>query len=356
MNHAKVLTTFAAILLLTSVAAAVEDLHPEQAEQNNPNFDDFDVTQADLLDRFLNVFSLTVSSPSVEPGDTQTFEFQLEADTDQELDGSEIIEVVGIYYCDGDCNDEPNTFVEAARQDYPFSTLRSGDVLTASVDYTVPSDADLGDYEAVSYLYWAGPDGEFGTGDEQVVSDTPTTRYAVETSTVDDGDDGSDDTTQDADVVAYQEPRVEVTNTGIVGTAYLRNNGGDMQSNHILEMQVRPKGTGPLSFVGRERVCDDAHPENVHREYRLDGGDQTPITISSTDLEEDREYTVYFLTRSACWPDNDRVDPYPNAEKAGTVCFGTCDTADDGGVDPMVAAALGGVGLVVIGAGVFLLG
>jgi hypothetical protein len=233
--------------------------------------------------------------------------------------------------------------------------------LQKEITYTVPNSADVGDYEAVSYLWWAGEDGEFGTGDEQVVSDTSTTTFTVASSDSGDDSGSSDDSTDDSmsppNVEEYARPTVRVEDDAVVGTVYFENTGDAMMESNVVEMQVRDPGTSPLNFLdSHARTCDSAHPENVHREYMLDSGEAASAELRTDAVTKGEEKVVYFLTRTACAQDRDgagRVDPYPYSYNAGTVCI---DCGDDGGNDsgsggggiPFVAV-IGGAVLLIAG-------
>lgn len=122
-----------------------------------------------------------------------------------------------------------------------------------------------------------------------------------------------------------------------------------MTDNNIVEMQVRPEGEVPLAFSSTQEVCDENYPENVHKEFLLESGETASTTLSTDVVSEPGTYDVYVLTRNGCYPDNDRVDPYPNSKKAGQVTIeaGTDGnrTAGFGSVQP----ASGGLPLLPIG-------
>jgi len=116
-------------------------------------------------------------------------------------------------------------------------------------------------------------------------------------------------------------------------------------------MQVRPKGESPLSsaFSSVQQVCDADYPNNVHREFNLDSG-ESASTVLSTSVSEPGEYDVFVLTRSQCAPGNERVEPYPNSVKAGTVSvggpFGGFVTVVED--NPLVTLLFVGGGLIVL--------
>jgi len=126
---------------------------------------------------------------------------------------------------------------------------------------------------------------------------------------------------------------VDEENNRVIGSLEISNVGGaSMDSSNIVEMQIRPEGSNPLSFVGSQDACDSDYPENVHKEFRVDAGDSESIElVSGVGLEMDTDYEVFFLTRSECGPSNDRVEPIPYSYNAGVFSF---DTEDDTVTDP----------------------
>jgi len=107
----------------------------------------------------------------------------------------------------------------------------------------------------------------------------------------------------------------------VTGTLEITNNGdGDMSDSDIVEMQVRPEGSNPLSFTSSQRTCDSSYPNNVHKEYSLDSGDSREISLNAgTNMGDGESYTVYFLTRSDCG--GEKVEPIYNSYNAGTFTF-----------------------------------
>jgi hypothetical protein len=258
--------------------------------------------------------------------------------------------ITEFYRCyDSGCDDPvQDEFLEADRVflDDPGSNfvLDEGDTPTWTVEYTTPEQDDF--YGAVSYVY------DTDTGEK--VSDAPTFEFTVgnpespdsgDDSTDDSTDDGSDDstdTTQEPDLVMTSTPSVLLPDSGtnLEGSLTIKNQGGDMSENYIVEMQVRPEGEGPLSFVSSTTdTCDPDYPGNVHKEFRLDSGDEREITLSTGDIFEiGQSYEIYFLTRDQCAPNNERVEPIPYSYKwgGGAITFesdSTDDSTDDGSDD-----------------------
>jgi len=126
---------------------------------------------------------------------------------------------------------------------------------------------------------------------------------------------------------------VDDSDDTLTGSLEISNVGGaDMSGSNIVEMQVRPAGEGPLSFVGNQDACDSDYPMNVHREYRIDAGDSESIELTSgVGLEDGKDYQVFFLTRADCYPGNDKVEPIYNSYNAGSFSFeeGTDNIPED---------------------------
>lgn len=192
-------------------------------------------------------------------------------------------------------------------------------------------------------------------------TDTQSTTVTLQSSSTDDGttDDGSDDTTDGDDgttesfnLETTRPADVSVSNGQVVGTVALENTGAAMQSNAIVEMQVRPEGASPLSFVGGQQACDPGFPENVHKEFRLGSGESRTIELVS-EPEPDRRYDIYMLTQEGCFDEAESgpLDPYNNGIRvASDVCVGTCDDERDGfPVIPVVITTIIVVGLAVLG-------
>jgi len=338
----KTLTAFFTVLLLTGMTAAIQ---PEKAAANNPNFQQGELQQKSFFDSLLSTLSLTSSTDQVQPGGDITFDASVEAQQDIK-DISSLVKIVEVYRCEvtqetqdlsvDPCAD-PNPFIEADRDFISFdASLSEGTSYSWTTTYTTPQEE--GTYEAVAYLW--------DTNTNSIVSETSETRFTV-------GSPGK------PNIEVAGQPSIEFDeSTGTVrGTITLENTGdGAMQNNDIVEMQVRPKGEGPLSFLsflGNQDVCDESYPNNVHRDYRLGPGESVTINLEADQLEKGQSYEVFFLTREACFPDNERVEPIPNSVNAGSFSYaveqpsdGTGGTDGDDGVGLGVIAAVLGVILI----------
>jgi hypothetical protein len=146
-------------------------------------------------------------------------------------------------------------------------------------------------------------------------------------------------------VVELSKPQLTAGDNNVTVQISFKNEGGDMPDRDIVEMQVRPKGTGPISaaFSENQMVCDSQYPNNVHKTYDLESGEKASTTLSVDGLEDGTEYDVFLLTREDCFPNNEKVDPYFNSVRAGTF-----ETSDDT-VDP--ATGIGLLPIVLVGAG-----
>ncbi len=135
---------------------------------------------------------------------------------------------------------------------------------------------------------------------------------------------------QEPKIQEYSLPEVTVVGRKIVGKVFFKNVGGQMTESYLVEMQPRPHGELPLSWISEPKVCDASHPENVHKDFVIDPGDQRIITLETPNLE-DGAYDVYFLTRDKCWYlGNKRVEPYYYSFMAGTFTIGAPPSCGNG--------------------------
>lgn len=301
-----------AILSAKPAAAAGETLHPDQATADNPNIAMGDLKNVTILDTIDSFFlSVTSSQDTYQPGETASFDITVEF---TETRSDEFTKVVEFYRCHDSGCDDPNRdeFLEAAR-DQEFYYAGAGDKVSWNVDYQVPNDESY--YAAVAYIY--------DSTEGEVISTDPRKVFEVRQSSE----------TLEPQLTTYQTPSYTVNDDGsVTGTVGIRNKGdGDMDQSDIVEMQVRPAGSGPLSFVSsNSQVCDSDYPENVHKRYRLDAGDSRNIRLDTGQvLEDGQSYTVYFMTRNDCYPDNEKVPPIYNSYEAGTFTFDTSDQSND---------------------------
>jgi len=316
------IVAFTVIFLLGITAVSAQAPNPEQI-QDSPNIEQGELEKRGFLSVFDQFLSLTAGQETVEPGDD--LEFEASATLTEDVDNvNNLIKIIEIYRCDDSNCDDPNPFVEADRTFVDIlggGGAISGGTWDWTVTYTVPNQES--EYEAVSYIY--------NQETQERISDDSETRFTVSESEPE----PEPEPEPEADISMYQTPsfsKNDESNT-VTGTIGLQNTGGaDMSDSNIVEMQVRPKGSRPLSFVSSQRVCDDQYPENVHKEYSLDAGDSREISLeSSTGLEDGKSYTVYFLTRKACYPDNEKVQPIENSYNAGSFTFK--DSQQDDGSD-----------------------
>ncbi len=120
----------------------------------------------------------------------------------------------------------------------------------------------------------------------------------------------------------------------VMGRAVVKNTGGDMKETYLFEMQVKQKGKF-LATVSEQKVCDTTHPENVHKLYALNSGEEAAIDfyVPNTQIK-DGEYEIYFLTAKKCYKDltsaealnnANYVGPLPDGKKIATVTIGNDD-------------------------------
>jgi hypothetical protein len=221
-------------------------------------------------------------------------------------------------------------------------------LVSADVELTMPDDAEPGQWTLIAYTYCYETNEIIG-GTSSVAEHTFTVKE------VSDGGASDDTTTQNPDLQLVRQPTVTADGTTVTGQVELQNTGGAMQTSRLVEMQVRPAGQGPLSFISQRRLCDPSHPENVHRAFRLGQGDHRTITLRATDLEPDTAYDVYFMTGTDCAVNGgEPTPPYRSPELAGTVCTGDCTDVTDTLPDTETMVLLGGGGLIIVGGVIYL--
>jgi len=291
------------------MASAVGPSPEKSINMESENIEISEGKNLTVIDSILNSLSLlsSVDAPDqTSPGSTIDFSLDVEAQQSFHMDGT--FNIVEIYKCqDSSCDNGELVEAESEANSWDY-TLEQGVGFNWNTEYTVPQEE--GYYAATAYI---------SDGQGTVYTDTPETKFIV-------GSAPNNEEPATADISMYQTPSFDKnddTNT-VTGTIGLQNTGdADMSDSNIVEMQVRPKGTNPLSTtVSSQQVCDDQYPENVHKEYSLDAGDSRKISLeSSTGLEDGKSYTVYFLTREACYPNNEKVQPIENSYNAGSFTF-----------------------------------
>jgi hypothetical protein len=369
---------FALVLSLSFVAAVGDQLHADRATNNDPDFSDVQIQEKPLFSFLLSF--LSTNQRTVEPGGEIGLEWEVDADweTGAAPSRGDAQYIVEIYDCkDRGCDSGSNDqFVEAMR--FPVATyVYNGQAYTASATYSVHDSAE-GWWAATAYLWHSeftsdntdnDDDGVVDETDEALISDTPVERFEVSTADNSGSDTGDSDTGSDsgdssdsseADVVAANPPSVSVENGRVTGTVTFENSGdSNMPSSNIVEMQVRPQGSGPLSFASGPfsfvsdsvQTCDSSHPENVHKEFRLDAGDSTSISLSTSAVEPGQQYDVYFMTRTGC--SGDRANPYTHSESVRGICVGDCSgstgPSPEGNQNLVLYGLILGLGLILAG-------
>lgn len=249
--------------------------------------------------------------------------------------------------------DEPNNI-------YQEYFIESGD----SVDLELKaSDLDRGETYDV---YFLTRDECYGDDGNERVDPEPQSHLAGSFTLEDDSDEVSDPA-QPANIEEKASPQVsyDSESNAITTEVSFKNTGGDMPEEHIVEMQITEGDAPPLSFLNNvptlsgfddvRRICDTDHPENVHKEFQLEAGESDTTELTTTAVTEDGEYRVYLLTRDECFGDdgNERVDPYPQSQLAGTIELG--DGGDTGTVEPSPGQQSGFLTTLLIVLGVGLL-
>jgi len=301
---AKAFTAILSILLLTGMTAAIEPSPQESQGMDSDNLELSEGERKTFIDKIFDSLSQlsTVSGPEqASPGETISFELTADATQDVNLDGT--VNVVEIYKCmDSTCDNGEIVDVKRDFNSWDY-VLEEGTGFGWFTDYTVPQEE--GYYAATAYI---------SDGQGTVYTDSPEHKFVV-------GTVPSDEEPASSKVSIESGPSISVNKEAgtVTGRITLTNNGdGDMTDTDIVEMQVRPAGQGPLSFVSTQQVCDDQYPNNVHKQYSLESGETATVTLTADQLDNSQDYQVFFLTREACLPDNEKVEPIPNSINAGS--------------------------------------
>jgi len=335
MKNKIILSLVVSILMIGSVSAVGETLHPNSSKEV-PNLESTAPEKQGLFDSITSsLLSVTTStSGPFEPGELIEFDSEVVVE-DNSVKYGEAVLVTEFYKClDSGCDDgSSDEFLGAERSFIDDGTdyYLSGD-WSSSMDWQAPSDT--GYYAAVAYMY--------DTADGVVVSDEPEKIFEVREPSKDSDGDGVIDSNDDCiyesgtesndgcpvekepDVSFSQTPSFTVdqeANT-VTGTLGIQNTGnGDMSDSDIVEMQVRPYGEGPLSFVSSSvDTCDSSYPNNVHKSYSIDSGGSESISLTNQgSLSDGESYTVYFMTRESCG--GAKTEPIYNSFNAGTFTF-----------------------------------
>lgn len=110
----------------------------------------------------------------------------------------------------------------------------------------------------------------------------------------------------------------------IIGKYTLKNTGGDMTRYWILEQQVNYPGLGVQSAVALvQSTCDEDTPENVHKTFNMDAGEELIITLTSTvpdskiDIGGYTEVNVIMTEYCGCIATECYKAPYKNGKYMG---------------------------------------
>jgi hypothetical protein len=334
-------------VLFTGLTAAANPVNPAQQTDTNPRFDGFSGIKAGGLPAETPLLSsISAADQQYNPGDD--VQLSLEVDANQRISYSDAEWVTAVYKCgDASCENPPqsdvngdgvvdkctlNGDVEQGKDDCiallkndlesnGYQAFVNGQTASTQLSYSLRDGAEPGRYAAEGYLW--------DTVNEDFASDHPGTQFTVQSRDNDDDEDPDSPngepegtTGQGPDIRMIGGPKVDVVDGNVRTEVTLKNYDGTQPENWMIEMQVRPKGQDVLSFVSPvERTCSQEHPENVNKEYRLSEGDQETITLTSNGLPdtEGQQYSVYLLTREACAPNNQPVEPFTGVRHVADV-------------------------------------
>lgn len=309
------------MFVIGSASAVDPSSNPKVGQEsgNEYNFNQGNLTETSFFDRFTgSLLSITGLQSSYEPG--ETINFEVEATFEETIMTEGMVKHAAIYKCaDSGCDDPPP--IDSSSEDkcseeewwpdyddcialdddeytYDFE-MPEGDTWSYPVEFSAPSDDAT--YIAVGYIWKDG-----------IVTDVSREKFTVESQ------DTSEPEPEPEPNVVSSGVDVTVTDSQVMADVSLENNGdGDMTGTDIVEMQVRPEGSGILSFISDQNVCDEDYPENVHKEFELSAGDSKTVSLSSStsNLENGESYDVYIVTANDCYPDNEPVAPFGGGEQ-----------------------------------------
>lgn len=312
----------------------------DQTDTSKYGIEQSEGEQAGILDSLGGLLAFSGVQDTYQPSEEISVEITADAKTSYSTDNA--VKVVEIYKCaDSSCETPPPIDSSSEDQcsseewapDYDDCIAKNADSIDFS--FTVDSGegwnwettfsglADESEYILVGYVW---------TSDQGIVTDVSKQQFTVQSST----SGGTGGTSGDVDVREVDgDIPVTVENGEISAEVELTNVGSKgMSGSNIVEMQVRPQGSGLLStFVGPQETCDSTHPENVHKQFSLDAGDTETATLSTStgNVESGEIYDVWIVTRSECG--GGPVDPYGTGVVADTVLVeedGTGGTTDPG--------------------------
>lgn len=156
---------------------------------------------------------------------------------------------------------------------------------------------------------------------------------------------------------------VSVIDDTVYGIVKLKNKGAAMTESWIIEMRPR-KAQGTFSFFGvsEERLCDQNFPNNIHKSFQLDAGQDETILLQTS--LSDGLYDLNFISAKKCinhltadeaqnYDFTIRSQPFETIETR-RVLVGNASTQPTQGIDPLTGTIIGtsiistGVGVVAL--------
>lgn len=288
----------------------------DQSDTNRYSIQQSEGEQTGVLDRLGGLLAFSGVQDTYQPGEQVSVEITADAKTSYDTDNA--VKVVEIYKCaDSSCDTSPPIDSSSEDQcsseewapDYDDCIAKNSD----SIDFSFNVDSgegwnwdtsfsglsDESEYVLVGYVW---------TSDQGIVTDVSKEQFQVDSASS-----GSESPELQPGV-----PEINYDGDQVRAEINMQNLGGDMPDSDIIEMQVRDENEGLLSFVNRQELCDSDYPENVHREYRIDGGGSENIVLTVDDQHLDPgTKSVYLVTAEECG--GEWVKPYDYEAEFGTV-------------------------------------
>ncbi|MBI2140163.1 hypothetical protein HYU14_04510 [Candidatus Woesearchaeota archaeon] len=131
-------------------------------------------------------------------------------------------------------------------------------------------------------------------------------------------------------ITLYQAEDVSVADEQVKVNSYIKNTGGSMTSEWLIELQPR-KVSDLLSYESPQKACDSSRPDNVHKTYKLNRDEALTLDLAST--VPNAKYDIVMASTDGCCIGKDctATAPYSWNTKLATkdVCYDKSDRCDN---------------------------
>jgi len=123
-----------------------------------------------------------------------------------------------------------------------------------------------------------------------------------------------------------QTYKTDYADGAAIGASFKICNEDTEPIDFIVEMQARPQGLLPMSFISVEKTCNPENPYAIHYEISLDAGKCMGATVGTDNFVVDvpeGKWDIYLLTVNKCWINepqgNVGYPPYFRGTLVGTI-------------------------------------